>query len=366
MGLITVIGLASTDQKVANFAVECYSDSGLTTLVDTQTAPAIFDSASAQSKMVGSMSFTGLVTGDTYYLRSCCLIPGSAPSAWSSTYAVAADDDFTGTGGGTSVTFGTGTPSSTASEGDLYFDTSTTPYTIYVYHSSAWRNLGSSGGGGGGGTGGAGFSSGSNSNGYWVQDPTGHLHQWGKVTTDINNGVVSVTFPTPFSSATGVSVNVSTKSSTDRITYVVDGSVTASGFQVGNNGSSGFAYWQADGPGTATTSSLLPLVVLFGVNSGTSGSNVGPLLVAPRAASLTKCVVAVKASSSTTALTIRIKKNGTDVFTSDPTISAGATSGTVTTFTALTATPLPVTAGDVFTLDITSGSSDWIFTAQLE
>jgi hypothetical protein len=93
----------------------------------------------------------------------------------------------------------------------------------------------------------SGFTSGNNGNGYWVKDPTGHIHQWGVVTTDINSGTLSVSFPTSFTTAASISVVVSTKSSTDRITYVVDGSVSTSGFTVGNNGSSGYAYWIADG-----------------------------------------------------------------------------------------------------------------------
>lgn len=93
----------------------------------------------------------------------------------------------------------------------------------------------------------SGFSSGSNANGYWVEDPTGHIRQWGIVSTDIAGGTLAVTFPTAFTNASSISVVVATKSSTDRITYVVDGSMTTSGFTVGNNGTSGYAYWIADG-----------------------------------------------------------------------------------------------------------------------
>lgn len=99
-----------------------------------------------------------------------------------------------------------------------------------------WQSPGSSG-----------FTSGSNANGYWVIDPTGHMRQWGSVSTDINGGQVYVSFPRTFTNSASIAVSVSTKSSTDRITYVVDGTVTISGFTISNNGSSGFAYWQADG-----------------------------------------------------------------------------------------------------------------------
>jgi hypothetical protein len=156
-------------------------------------------------------------------------------------------------GGVNPPTFGSGAPSgSPATAADLfYFDNSTTPFTGYVWDGSAWQQFG---GGGGGASGG--FSSGSNSNGIWVQDPTGYVRQWGRVTTDINSGTVAVTFPTPFASGSAAAGNVAvvaaTRSGTDRITFVVDGSVSDTGFTVGNNGSGGYADWEASGPGTGT------------------------------------------------------------------------------------------------------------------
>ena len=95
--------------------------------------------------------------------------------------------------------------------------------------------------------GGGGFTSGNNANGYWVKDPTGHIHQWGTIGTDINGGTLPITFPTPFTSLITVSVNVATVSAVDRITYLVNGTISISGFTVGNNGSGGFASWIADG-----------------------------------------------------------------------------------------------------------------------
>jgi hypothetical protein len=85
------------------------------------------------------------------------------------------------------------------------------------------------------------------SSGYWTQAPNGFLTQWGKVTTDISGGTLSVGFPKAFTSSGTISVVVTTSSSSDRITYVVDGSVGTLGFTIGNNGSSGYAYWQATG-----------------------------------------------------------------------------------------------------------------------
>lgn len=108
------------------------------------------------------------------------------------------------------------------------------------------------------------------------------------------------------------------------------------------------------------------LVVGFVMGSGATGTNVGPMLAAPHAGSLVKCVVTTKASDGTTALTFTIKKNGTAVFSANPTVAAGTAVGTVSTFTTLSPNPLPVNASDVFSIDITSGTGNWQFTAQLE
>jgi hypothetical protein len=244
MGQISVTGLTAKDPRVVTFVVEVYADGALTNLLDVLTAPATYDPATGIASMIGIMTFTGLTAGMTYYLQSCSVIPGFGRGDFSSVYSIAAGVDSGGSSGG--VTFGSGPPSGSSTDGTIYFDTSATNYTMYVYHSSAWHLVGTSAGGSGV------FSSGSNSNGYWVQDPAGNIRQWGVVTVDINSGTHVVTFPTAFASATGVSVVVSTKSSTDRITYVVDGSVSTTSFTIGNNGSSGFAYWEANGPGTTS------------------------------------------------------------------------------------------------------------------
>ena len=110
----------------------------------------------------------------------------------------------------------------------------------------------------------------------------------------------------------------------------------------------------------------IPMVIGFVINSGGTGTNVGPELAAPRAGTITKCKIVTKVSDPSIDLTIKIKQNGTDVFSVDPTVSHGTSPGTVSTFTALTSSPLIVAADDVFTIDVTSGTSTWQFTAQLE
>lgn len=118
--------------------------------------------------------------------------------------------------------------------------------------------------------------------------------------------------------------------------------------------------------GGATPDITLNPIVGFIINSGLIGTNVGPMLAARQAGQVIKCVITVKTSDASVDLTFKIKKNGTDVFSSDPTITHGTASGTVVTSTSLTSVPLSVAANDVFSIDITSGSSTWQFTAQLE
>jgi hypothetical protein len=91
-----------------------------------------------------------------------------------------------------------------------------------------------------------GFTSGSNADGFWEKDPLGIVTQWGQVNTDINSGTLPITFPIPFPTTIEM-ILVTTWSPTDRITYVVKGSESLTGFTIGNNGSSGFAYWEAKG-----------------------------------------------------------------------------------------------------------------------
>lgn len=115
-----------------------------------------------------------------------------------------------------------------------------------------------------------------------------------------------------------------------------------------------------------TLSVALPLVIGFILTSGATGTNVGPELAAPRAGSFTKCKVITKTSDASTDLTFRIKQNGVDIFSSDPTVAHGTSGSTVSTFTGLTSSPLAVAADDVFTIDVTSGTSSWQVTVQLE
>jgi hypothetical protein len=108
------------------------------------------------------------------------------------------------------------------------------------------------------------------------------------------------------------------------------------------------------------------LTLNYILNSGATGTNVGPELLAPRSGSFSTCKVVTKTSDASTDLTFLIKKNGVNIFSVNPTVSHGTSAGTVSTVGTLTSTPLSVSAFDVFTLDVTSGTSSWAATIVLE
>jgi hypothetical protein len=113
---------------------------------------------------------------------------------------------------------------------------------------------------------------------------------------------------------------------------------------------------------------MTQMVIGFMLAAATTGTAVTPpgRLVAPRSGLLRRCKVVVNTVDIGTVLTFRIKQNGTSVFTADNSVSTSTSVGAILTFTNLTSIPLPVAVDDVFTLDITSGSSVWSVTIQLE
>lgn len=109
------------------------------------------------------------------------------------------------------------------------------------------------------------------------------------------------------------------------------------------------------------------LVIGFIINTGVTGTNVGPELPAPRAGTISSVIVVTKTSDSSTPFQFDIKQNGTSIFTGTlPTVSAATAPGTVSTFTSLTSTPLAVAKSDVFTINIIQGTASWVTTVQAE
>jgi hypothetical protein len=118
------------------------------------------------------------------------------------------------------------------------------------------------------------------------------------------------------------------------------------------------------GSGTGLTG-LGALVIEFALTSAVAGSNVGPMKPAAIAAAFSQCLVVVKSSDGTTGLAFMIRKNGVACFAANVTVPAATASGSVFAFTPLTSVPFAVSARDVFTIDVVTGTSSWSFTAQL-
>jgi hypothetical protein len=95
-----------------------------------------------------------------------------------------------------------------------------------------------------------GFTFGNNGNGYWVIDPTGHIHQWGVVSGTISTGRI-IPFAIPFTNAASVvpvASAIITHGSGIGYPSITNGSVTTTqfGVEMGSNPSQGI-YWSADG-----------------------------------------------------------------------------------------------------------------------
>lgn len=93
MGIVAVNGLSAKDPRVTGFAVQCFSDSGLTDIVAEGAALASYDVSAGLAKMVGAVLFDNLLTGNTYYLRAAPIQSGVTLGTWSSTVSVVAGAD---------------------------------------------------------------------------------------------------------------------------------------------------------------------------------------------------------------------------------------------------------------------------------
>ena len=102
-------------------------------------------------------------------------------------------------------------------------------------------------------------------------------------------------------------------------------------------------------------------IVGFIINTGATGTDVGPILPAARTGTADTLVVVIKASDASTPLSFTINQNQSLAIT--VTVPAGTIPFTLLMFTNFVTTPLPVNQNDLFSIDITSGSSSWMFTA---
>jgi hypothetical protein len=95
----------------------------------------------------------------------------------------------------------------------------------------------------------SGFSSGSNANGYWVKDPTGHIHQWGSAPALNDDTPTTFSFPLEWPNACTAIV------ASDNSTYASSGNprtmgclvVSTTQFTIESGGADASAFWMADG-----------------------------------------------------------------------------------------------------------------------
>lgn len=279
-----------------------------------------------------------------------------------------------------SISTGAGPPTGTPKDGAEYVDTSTTPYTLYLGEGGTWHQVGA----------------------MHFTDLLDAPHNYTSASLKlvrVNTGATGlefVTLSTPTSTTLtiagtlpgAVTINLPNSGVTAgsytaaNITVDAQGRVTAAA-----NGSFAFTNL-TDVPHSYSGSALkllrvnsgatgleffslgssdIPFLLIgFALGTGAPGTNVATPALAPRAGSVTKCKFVTKASDPSTDLTFTIKKNGTSIFSSSPTVTHGTSSSTVSTFTSLTSSPLSIAVDDVFTLDISSGTSTWQGTIQLE
>jgi hypothetical protein len=97
----------------------------------------------------------------------------------------------------------------------------------------------------------AGFTSGNNSNGYWVKDPIGHIHEWGTVTCG-SSQPCTANFPLAFTTVGSIIVTIANYFPGGDSGYLTidstSGPITISGFGAHqNNTTSQVMLWAADG-----------------------------------------------------------------------------------------------------------------------
>lgn len=100
-----------------------------------------------------------------------------------------------------------------------------------------------------------GYTSGSNSNGFWTKDPSGHIHQWGHVSSLSTGSANSITFPTSFTTPSSIGITAtddfftggSVEVSIFAGTYHTGTAPTNTGFQIWVSSSGNGAWWTADG-----------------------------------------------------------------------------------------------------------------------
>lgn len=105
---------------------------------------------------------------------------------------------------------------------------------------------------------------------------------------------------------------------------------------------------------------LRPTSLGFTLNSGAIKTDAAPRQIGDHTATISTCQFLTTASDGAVGLAFDIKDNGTTIFSSTPTVTAGTSAGTLSAVGTLTSTPTTITKNHSYSINVTGGSSSWI------
>ena len=88
-------------------------------------------------------------------------------------------------------------------------------------------------------------------------------------------------------------------------------------------------------------------------------SPAAPYVIAPSGGTVSHCYFTTSTSDSGTNLIFNVKFDGTNILSgTNATVTAGTSAGTISTFS-LTSGTITITQGELWELDISTGTSNW-------